>query len=192
MRTRSGELSRSLFTGRARRGQGPGAGRSGNRTRMRVAAAAVALLAVVLAGCNSLYSSTPAPAGGDSMRSQLVALHNGARAAAGLGSLAETGNLDSGAQFAANRLMLSSGGGCSLVHTSAAQMSAWYGGTWAENIACAPNSPKWACAPMSEFHSLFMGSPPHRANIMNGAYGHVGVGVACGGSFTFVAVHFAP
>jgi uncharacterized protein YkwD len=191
VRTRSGELSRSPFVRGARRGQDADGGRPGNRTRLRVAATAVALLAVVLAGCNSLYSSTPTPAGGASMRSQLVALHNGARTAAGLAPMAEAGNLDSGAQFAANRLMLSSGGGCSLVHTSSAQMSAWYGGTWAENIACAPNSPKWSCAPMQSFHNLFMGSPPHRANILNGSYTVVGVGVACGGSYTFVAVHFA-
>jgi uncharacterized protein YkwD len=156
-----------------------------------VAAAAIALLAVVLGGCSSLYSSTPAPAGGGAMRGQLIAMHNGARAAAGLGPMAEAGNLDSGAQIAANRLMLSSGGGCNLVHTSSAQMSSWYGGTWAENIACAPNSPKWSCAPMQSFHNLFMGSPPHRANILNGAYTKAGVGVACGGSYTFVAVHFA-
>jgi uncharacterized protein YkwD len=191
VRIRSGELSRSPFVRRARRGQSPGRERPANRARKRVAAVAVALLAVVLAGCNSLYSSTPAPAGGASMRSQLVAMHNGARAAAGLGPLAEAANLDSGAQFAANRLMLSSGGGCSLVHTSAAQMNAWYGGTWAENIACAPNSPKWSCASMQSFHNLFMGSPPHRANILSGGYTLVGVGVACGGSYTFVAVHFA-
>jgi uncharacterized protein YkwD len=156
-----------------------------------VAAASVALLAFVLAGCSSLYSSTPAPAGDGAMRGQLIAMHNGARAASGIGPMAEAGNLDSGAQIAANRLMLSSGGGCSLVHTSAAQMSSWYGGTWAENIACAPNSPKWSCASMLSFHNLFMGSPPHRANILNGAYTKAGVGVACGGSYTFVAVHFA-
>jgi len=161
------------------------------RSRMRMAAAAVALLALVLAGCDSLYSSTPGPSGAGSMRSQLVALHNAARAGAGVGPLTESGNLDGGAQYAANRLMFTSGGGCNLVHTSAAQMNAWYGGTWAENIACEPNSPKWSCASMQSFQNLFMGSPPHRANILNGAYSHVGVGVACGGSYTFVAVHFS-
>jgi uncharacterized protein YkwD len=126
------------------------------------------------------------------MRGQLVTLHNGARNGAGLGSMAESSALDTGAQFEANRLMYTSGDGCDLEHTAPSQMTRWYGSTWAENIACAPNSPKWACAPMSTFHNLFMGSPPHRANIMNGSYGHVGVGIACGGSFTFVAVHFAP
>jgi len=126
------------------------------------------------------------------MRGQLISLHNSARNSDGIASMAENPNLDAGAQFEANRLMYTSGGGCDLVHTTSGQMTRWYGNTWAENIACAPNSPKWACAPMSEFHSLFMGSPPHRANIMNGGYGHVGVGIACGGSFTFVAVHFAP
>jgi len=187
VRLRSGELTRNLVARRARRA--PSGGRE--RGRMRVAAGSVALLALVLAGCNSLYSSTPAPAGGGTMRSQLIAMHNGSRASSGVGSLAEAGNLDSGAQYAANRLMLSSGGGCNLVHTSAAQMNAWYGGAWAENIACEPNSPKWSCASMQSFQNLFMGSPPHRANILDGGYTKAGVGVACGGSYTFVAVHFS-
>jgi uncharacterized protein YkwD len=150
------------------------------------------VVALALAGCDSLYSSTPGPAGGGGMRGQLISLHSSARNAAGLGSLTESSALDTGAQFEANRLMYTSGDSCDLVHTTGAQMTRWYGSTWAENIACAPNSPKWACAPMSEFHDLFMGSPPHRENILNGGYGHVGVGIACGGSYTFVAVHFAP
>jgi uncharacterized protein YkwD len=191
---RSGELSRFFLIRRGRRqpaGDGPLTARPTGRTRLRIATGAVALLAVVLAGCNSLYSSTPAPAGSGTMRSQLVALHNGARAAAGIGPLTEVAGLDSDAQYAANRLMLSSGGGCNLVHTSPAQMSAWYGGTWAENIACAPNSPNWSCASMQPFNNLFISSPPHRANILNGGYTEVGVGVACGGSYTFVVVHFS-
>ena len=170
-----------------------GRGRIARRPAVRRAAAlALVVAAVAVAGCNSLYSNTPGPSGSGGMRGQLISLHNSARNSDGLASMAENPNLDAGAQFEANQLMYTSGGGCDLVHTTPGQMTRWYGSTWAENIACAPNSPKWACAPMSEFHTLFMGSPPHRANLMNGSYGHVGVGIACGGSFTFVAVHFAP
>jgi uncharacterized protein YkwD len=187
VRMRSGVRLRTGSPERARTGRD-----NRNRTRQRFAALALVAVAVVLAGCDSLYSSAPPPPTANAMRGQLIAMHNGSRASAGIGAMGESGALDGGAQFAANRLMYTSGGGCNLVHTSAAQMNRWYGGNWAENIACAPNSPKWSCAPMQSFQNLFIGSPPHRANILNGGYGHAGVGVACGGSFTFVVVHFAP
>jgi uncharacterized protein YkwD len=187
--SRIGERLRARGTRSDTRPESRPESRNGHR---RAAALALVVVALALAGCNSLYSSTPAPSGGGGMRGQLVSLHNGARAAAGLGGLTESGGLDGDAQYEANRLMYASGSGCDLVHSTAAEMTRWYGGTWAENIACEPNTTKWACASMSAFHDLFMGSPPHRANILNGGYGHVGVGVACGGSFTFVAVHFTP
>jgi uncharacterized protein YkwD len=190
VRTRIGE---SRIGERLQQGGTTREGRTGSRSgRRRLAALALVVVAIALAGCDSLYSSTPAPSGGGGMRGQLVALHNSDRAASALGALTESGTLDGGAQFEANRLMYTSGSGCDLEHTTPAQMTRWYGGTWAENIACAPNASNWACAPISEFNDLFMGSPPHRANILNGGYGHVGVGIACDGSFTFVAVHFTP
>ena len=88
--------------------------------------------------------------------------------ASGALSIAAANEAD--AQATANRLMLTSGGGCKLVHTAPNTMRAWYGEVWAENIACAPNSPQWACADVAQFHDLFMGSPTHRADILNGSY----------------------
>ncbi len=160
--------------------------------RRKVPVLALALVALAAAGCDSLYTGTPPPPGVDQMGAKLVALHNSARGAAGVGPLTSSAANQTDAQATANRLMLSSGGGCKLVHTSANTMQAWYGAVWAENIACAPNSPQWVCADVAQFHDLFMGSPTHRADILNGGYGHVGVGVACGGTYTFVVVHFSP
>ena len=170
------------------------------RARLGVVAApvVVAMVAIVLAGCGATHPAAapapaaPAPVAGNPMASQLIALHNGARAGAGIGPLVESATLDGGAQATANRLVATSGAGCNLVHTSVAQMDSWYGGTWGENIACAPDPAAGACASMQTFEDLFINSPPHRANILNGAYGHAGVGIACGGAFTFVAVHFGP
>jgi len=47
--------------------------------------------------------------------------------------------------------------------------------TSGENIAW--RSPSGS---MQEFHGMFMGSPAHRANIVNGAFHHVGIGIAAG------------
>ncbi len=47
--------------------------------------------------------------------------------------------------------------------------------TWGENIAL--RSPSGSTA---DFHAMFMASPGHRANIVNAAFHHVGIGIAAG------------
>ncbi|HEY8678754.1 MAG TPA: CAP domain-containing protein, partial [Candidatus Dormibacteraeota bacterium] len=56
--------------------------------------------------------------------------------------------------------------------------------TAGENIA-------WSTNPsMAEFNVMFMNSPEHRANILNGAYHRVGIGVASNGARTMVVEVF--
>jgi len=57
--------------------------------------------------------------------------------------------------------------------------------TAGENIA-------WSTSPsMTEINTMFMTSPEHRANILNGAYHQLGIGVASNGAKTMVVEVFS-
>ena len=42
----------------------------------------------------------------------------------------------------------------------------------------------------AQMMNMWLNSPEHRANIFNGAYRFIGVGVACNGRVMFAVVHF--
>ena len=71
------------------------------------------------------------------------------------------------------------------MHSS--EIGTWYAGHYAgENVACIGPCPSNGTG----FQNDWMNSPPHRANILNGRYAFVGVGIACNGSAMFAVVHF--
>jgi uncharacterized protein YkwD len=111
--------------------------------------------------------------------------HNQARANAGLPALSVDPGMNAHAQFHADRLANMGGNPCVIAHSS--EIGAWYAGHYAaENVACISPCPSNGAG----FHRDWMNSPPHRANILNGRYAFVGVGIACNGRAMFAVVHF--
>jgi uncharacterized protein YkwD len=111
----------------------------------------------------------PAPAG-CSGGGGVIGAHNADRAAAGLAGLCANGQLAGFAQNWANQMAATQ----SLVHQDiGALINSTSFSTMGENILSGPGdfSP-------GQMESAWMNSPSHRANILNGAYSQVGVGVA--------------
>lgn len=114
-----------------------------------------------LVGSATTGSSTVQPAS----ESQLLSLTNGARAGAGLAALSSSSVLVSlargwSAQMAAAH---------ALSHNPnlAGSVSGWY--SIGENVAMAASA--------AQAESLFLGSPEHRANILDRLYNRVGIGI---------------
>jgi len=114
----------------------------------------------------------PAPAG-CSGGGGVVGLTNADRAAAGLPGLCVSGTLTGIAQNWANHMAATN----SLAHQS---LSAVIGGTgfstMGENILVGP-----AGFSINQMETAWMNSPDHRANILNGAFTQIGVGIATSG-----------
>lgn len=139
----------------------------------------MALLLGVSAQANALGAST------------LIALTNTQRAAAGLGPLAYNGQLTASATAKAQDMLAKGYWG----HTAPDGTSAWtfvgnagYAYTAVgENLARDYNSD-------SAVISAWMASPAHRANVLNGAYQHIGIavvsGTLAGAPTTLVVAHF--
>lgn len=119
------------------------------------------------------------------------ALVNQDRAANGVGALSFSGTLARVAQYRAQDML--NRNYFSHYDPSTGQLAflelfhMWGIGytTAGENIA-------WSTDPsMAQFNNMFMNSPEHRANILNGAYHRVGIGVASNGSKTMVVEVFS-
>ena len=157
----------------------------------RIRAPRMALVAVVLAVVLVGVACGPTPAPGPSASAQggvagsIINGMNGARGQAGLGGFAVDGGMNANAQFHANRLA-SGGGGCNnLYHSS--ELGAWYAGHAAgENVACV--SP--CNGNGGQIVGLWLNSPSHRANILDGGFNFVGVGVACNGNALYAVAQF--
>jgi uncharacterized protein YkwD len=119
------------------------------------------------------------------------ALVNQDRAANGVGALSFSGTLARVAQYRAQDML--NRNYFSHYDPSTGQLAflelfhMWGIGysTAGENIA-------WSTNPsMAQFNNMFMNSPEHRANILNGAYHRMGIGVASNGSKTMVVEVFS-
>ncbi|HEY8217319.1 MAG TPA: CAP domain-containing protein [Acidimicrobiia bacterium] len=159
--------------------------------RARRGALVVAALALVVltAACVPAPSAGPPPAssggGGGGGAGGIVNGLNAARAQAGLPGFAVDGGMNGNAQFHANRLA-SGGGGCNNLWHSG-ELGAWYAGhASGENVACI--SPCQGNAGVVV--GMWLNSPPHRANILNGGYSFVGVGVACNSGAMYAVAQF--
>ena len=104
---------------------------------------------------------------------------NATRSSSGLSKLAIDDTLVAKAQAWAER-MASAG------KISHSQLTDGAGSNWsvlAENVGMASS--------ITQMHSLFMNSPSHRANIVNGSFDRIGTGVAESGGRLFVVQVFA-
>jgi uncharacterized protein YkwD len=144
----------------------------GRARRRRLAAAVVAALALALAAAACAPPGSP----GGGTASDVVSATNADRAAAGLGPLAWSDELQSRAQTRAGEIAASG----TLVH---ADLGAWMSdpsmGAWSslgENLLMAPAGTNGFQA-----EDTWMASPPHRANLL-GAFTHTGVGVVTDGA----------
>lgn len=96
----------------------------------------------------------------------LVGATNAARAASGLGALTVSGDLTA----AASRQAATMARTRVLQHTPGLSQAVCCWASLGENVGFAGS--------VARVHSAFMASPPHRANILRGAYTQIGVGVA--------------
>ena len=149
------------------------------RRRSRLLALATVLIAVfVFAACAPAPPSSPAAA-------DHVARHNYVRGLNGLSQLVHDGNLAANAQFHSDRLAAGAVNCANLWHSG--ELGSWYYGfSWGENVACVPGCPSDA----ERAFNLWLASPSHAANIFNGRYSLIGVGVACNGILQMVVTHF--
>jgi uncharacterized protein YkwD len=147
--------------------------RSRSARRWRIVAPLVAVIAVALASAACAPPGSP----GSSATGDMVQAVNQDRGAAGLGGLAWDDQLGQLAQGHANDLAASG----SLWHSDLGGMLAmpWMG-AWSslgENLAQAgPGANAWG------IEDMWMASAPHRANILNGGFDRIGVGVTIDGA----------
>jgi uncharacterized protein YkwD len=132
---------------------------------------AVAALALLAAAC------APPGSPGSGATGDMVSAVNADRGANGLAPLGWDDQLYALAQNHAHEIA-SSG---SLWHSD---LSGWINAPWmsgwrslGENLAVAPPGTS-----ASQIEDLWMGSGPHRANILNGGFNRIGVGVVVDGS----------
>jgi uncharacterized protein YkwD len=141
--------------------------------RWRIVAPLIAVVAVALAAA----ACAPPGSSGSGPTGDMVQAMNQDRAASGLAPL----NWDSGLADLAQRHANDIAGTQSLWHTdlggliNAPFMAGWR--SLGENLVMVPAGvDAWSA------EDLWMGSPPHRANILNGGFNYVGVGVTTDGA----------
>lgn len=141
---------------------------------LRRALMGVAVLGITIgaAACDPAPTPAPAPvrASSSSEVDQAIALINDYRAANGLAGLSWAGDAGAKAQQHANEMAASG----SVYHSSSLSsgiQSGWR--TLGENVGVGGS--------VSQLQSMFESSSAHRANLLNGAFNQVGVGVAHGG-----------
>jgi uncharacterized protein YkwD len=123
---------------------------------------------------------TPAPAAAaTSDAAQLISLVNAYRAANGLGGLTEAGDATAKAQQHANDMAAQG----RLFHSSSLASDIQNGWTaLGENVGVGGSA--------SQLGSMFEASGPHRANLLNGAYNQIGVGVVRAGDGQLYVTEF--
>ena len=145
--------------------------------------AAIAVMAIGAPSALAACANTDAAPGDDAAVAATLCLLNKERAARGLGALTESATLDkAAARFASDMVQrgffdhVSPGGGTFMDRIKAA---GWVpAGSWTagENIA-------WGSGSLGTPASIvdgWMRSPGHKANILNGAFSQIGLGVVAG------------
>ena len=147
--------------------------RSRSARRWRIVAPLVAVIAVALAAAACAPPGSP----GSGATGDMVSAVNQDRGAAGLGGLAWDNDLGRLAQGHAEQIAASG----SLWHSD---LGGWLNAPWmaawrslGENLAQAnPGANAWG------IEDMWMGSAPHRSNILNGGFNRIGVGVKIDGA----------
>lgn len=146
------------------------------RTPRHLAAGVAALLALVLAGCAApAPAAAPVPVAG-SWQAEMLASLNAQRSAAGVGPLTACPTLE----VAAQRHSADQAARSTMSHTGSDGSSPWDRMARAgyRNYTAAAENVAGGQRGVGQVMSAWMGSSGHRANILNGAYTHVGVGQA--------------
>lgn len=136
-------------------------------------------IAVMLAGVLAMLALMGSSCTRNAYAYDSAAQVNATRSSSGLSKLAIDDTLVAKAQAWAER-MASAG---TISHS---QLTDGAGSNWsvlAENVGMAST--------ITQMHSLFMNSPSHRANIVNGSFDRIGTGVAESGGRLFVVQVFA-
>ncbi len=140
------------------------------------------VFAIALVGAACL---SPPPAGWVNPSGSIINHHNYARSQAGLPGFVTDGNMNGLAEYHAKRLATGAGNSCSIWHSG--ELGSWYAGHSAgENVACWPGCP----ADGGGIVGMWLNSPGHRANIMNGGFRFIGVGAYCSWGRTFAVAHY--
>jgi uncharacterized protein YkwD len=152
--------------------------------------AAVLMTALVALGVSSCAAPASAPAGpaqsaAPGAAGAIVDAMNQDRAAAGLGGLSYNDQLAGSGQAWSGTIA----NGGSLFHqnlSSLLSQPAWGGyRTLGENLLVGPGAMS-----AGQMETAWMNSPGHRANILNGSFTMVGVGITQSGGRVWVAVEF--
>jgi len=136
-------------------------------------------IAVMLAGVLAMLALMGSSCTRNAYAYDSAAQVNATRSSSGLSKLSIDDTLVAKAQAWAKR-MASAG---TISHS---QLTDGAGSNWsvlAENVGMAST--------ITQMHSLFMNSPSHRANIVNGSFDRIGTGVAESGGRLFVVQVFA-
>ncbi|MFN7968674.1 MAG: CAP domain-containing protein [Acidimicrobiales bacterium] len=136
-------------------------------------------IAVMLAGVLAMLALMGSSCTRNAYAYDSAAQVNATRSSSGLSKLSIDDTLVAKAQAWAER-MASAG---TISHS---QLTDGAGSNWsvlAENVGMAST--------ITQMHSLFMNSPSHRANIVNGSFDRIGTGVAESGGRLFVVQVFA-
>jgi uncharacterized protein YkwD len=130
----------------------------------------VGMIAVGTTACEPKPSLAPSSApSGSSEAAQVISLVNAYRAANGLAGLSQAGDATAKAQQHSNDMAAQR----RLFHS--ASLTSGIQNDWTalgENVGVGGS--------VSQVESMFENSGPHRANLLNGAYNQIGVGVARG------------
>ncbi|HVL89434.1 MAG TPA: CAP domain-containing protein [Actinomycetota bacterium] len=132
----------------------------------------------VLTAAFAIALAAALPAAGESDAGRLTQLHDTERSKHSLSSLARAGDLAGDAQVHAREMA----GRGEIYHSGrTSRLEGWY--ALGENVG-------WG-SDVDEVFRMFMESPSHRANILDGSWDSIGVGVAAGESGeVYVAVLF--
>jgi uncharacterized protein YkwD len=152
--------------------------------RRALVAVAVGTIAVGTAACDPTPAAAPAPppspaASVSSESAHLVALVNAYRAANGLAGLSEAGDATSKARQHSSDMAAQ----VRLFHSTSLSSGVQNGWTaLGENVGVGGG--------VDQLESMFEASGPHRANLLNGAYNQIGVGLARGGDGQLYVTEF--
>ncbi|WP_324652575.1 CAP domain-containing protein [Georgenia sp. H159] len=129
-----------------------------------------------------------ASAGSGGERGSIASMVNGLRAQNGLGALGRNGTLDSVAQNWAEWMAANQ----TLQHNP--NYRSQIGGGWSrsgENIVRNTGAQSWSSGDITSWmFNWWANSAPHRANMLNTAYSHVGVGYAMGSGGPYAVLVF--
>lgn len=140
----------------------------------------IVLVAAFVGGTISTASAGSLPRRAKTMRDEMFQLVNGSRRHHGVKALKLCWAVSRDAWEHSKHMA----GRHSVYHTTDlwSVVRPYHPSTWGENVAMAGT--------LKRVERMFMGSAPHRSNILNGRYHHIGVGAVRSGGRVWVTLDF--